>query len=290
MTKGVGIGTAILGEATGELLKPGMTKKDLEELESRGLSDGPDPFGDVFRQSESGRVAMDRLPSSRSLSAGESEPGPEVATPAEGCEAASADPTFEHLDEHSFDGVAAAALDFPYAAAQNPSGSFSVDFWARPRGGSGYRSPLASRDMPARGYTFFITPQGRWAFWAGLPEKNEWTKVDGPCVREGEWQRITGVYAAASRSLRLLVDGAEYARRRPATPVEPNMQRPLRLGAGATEGAVKFPFSGDVSRLRVYACALSEPLPENAADSDEPPATVIDDGYEIDEPPLKRPR
>jgi hypothetical protein len=49
MTKGVGIGTEMLGEATGELMKPGMTRAQLEELEKTPLS-GPDPFGDVFRE------------------------------------------------------------------------------------------------------------------------------------------------------------------------------------------------------------------------------------------------
>lgn len=50
MTKGVGIGTQIFGEATGELMKPGMTKADLEALEKRGPQQGPDPFGEIFAE------------------------------------------------------------------------------------------------------------------------------------------------------------------------------------------------------------------------------------------------
>lgn len=54
MTKGLGIGTAILGEATGELMKPGLTKSDLERIEKEGPAlGGPDPFGDLFRESKS---------------------------------------------------------------------------------------------------------------------------------------------------------------------------------------------------------------------------------------------
>lgn len=52
MTKGVGVGTKLLGEiGTGdsELVKPGMTRADLAAIETRGFS-GPDPFGDVFNE------------------------------------------------------------------------------------------------------------------------------------------------------------------------------------------------------------------------------------------------
>lgn len=53
MTKGIGVGTALLGEATGDLVKPGMTKAQYEEIQTRGVSDGPDPFGDIFRERSS---------------------------------------------------------------------------------------------------------------------------------------------------------------------------------------------------------------------------------------------
>jgi len=59
MTKGMGIGTEMFGEATGELIKPGVTKKDLEEIEKRGVPDGPDPFGEVFRESKEDVLASE---------------------------------------------------------------------------------------------------------------------------------------------------------------------------------------------------------------------------------------
>jgi len=189
-------------------------------------------------------------------------------------------------EESSFDGTPAAALDLPHSAAQNPARSFSVDFWVRARGGSGYRSPLSSRDFPPpRGYAFFLTPAGRWAFWAGMPESDEWLKVEGPPAREGEWQRLTGAYSASLRSVRFFVDGVKVAAKplltSTATAFEPNARRPLRLGAGATEGAAKFAFRGDVRSIRVYGAALEEPLPEPLADGQ------LDVGGE---PPEKRRR
>lgn len=40
------------GKDGDELVKPGMTKRDLEEIEKRGVGDGPDPFGDVFNNTD----------------------------------------------------------------------------------------------------------------------------------------------------------------------------------------------------------------------------------------------
>lgn len=50
MTKGVGVNTEMFGETSGDLVKPGMTRRDMDEIERRGIPDGPDPFGDVFKE------------------------------------------------------------------------------------------------------------------------------------------------------------------------------------------------------------------------------------------------
>lgn len=52
MTKGLGVNTDIFGHCTGELMKPGMTKSDLEALEKKGFLDGPDPFGEIFAEKQ----------------------------------------------------------------------------------------------------------------------------------------------------------------------------------------------------------------------------------------------
>lgn len=49
MTKGLGIGDEMLGKATGELMKPGLTKADLERIKNSTMT-GPDPFGDFFAE------------------------------------------------------------------------------------------------------------------------------------------------------------------------------------------------------------------------------------------------
>jgi hypothetical protein len=48
-TRGIGINEEIFGETRGDLMKPGLTKADMERLE-KAVPTGPDPFGDVFRE------------------------------------------------------------------------------------------------------------------------------------------------------------------------------------------------------------------------------------------------
>jgi len=293
MTKGVGIGTSILGEATGELLKPGLTKTALEEIERRGRKDmdKEDPFGDVFSQSRSGRAALDRLEEHDSTKPAVPPVALEPADVGEEDETDPPEPLFVRDELLSFDGTAAAVADMPYVEEHSPAGSFSVDFWTLPRGeGAGYRSPLTSRDCPPpRGYAFFITPKGMWSFWVGLPESKEWLKVEGPTARQGKWQRLTGAYCHRARTVRLFVDGKlvghKPALASTATAYEPNTRRPLRLGAGASEGVPKFTFQGDVRGVRVYGKSLREPLPAGAPPVD---GAEDDDGESL--PPAKRRR
>lgn len=269
--KGLGIGTSMFGEATGELLKPGLTKSDLAELERRtragGSGDGEnDPFGDVFREKVGNRWTVSacgplrKAEAESSAHAGSGDAVGELVSPEEDQE-----PVFTRDGVECFDGVAP-PTDIPFDEAFNPLGSFSVDFLVCPRGVGGYRSPLTSRDCPPpRGYAFFLLPSGRRSFWVGLPESKEWLKVDGPEAREGEWQRLTGVFCVSSRSARFFVDGALAASRGVSSAGATfggNTRRPMRLGGGATEGdATKFAFVGDVGDVRVYRCALATPLP-----------------------------
>lgn len=51
MTRGIGVNKEIFGETKGDLMKPGMTKADLERIEKQ-IATGPDPFGDVFNEAK----------------------------------------------------------------------------------------------------------------------------------------------------------------------------------------------------------------------------------------------
>jgi len=286
MTKGLGIGTTMFGEATGELLKPGLTKSRLEEIERQAPDKVEhDPFGQVFCESSAGRAAVENLDR---LDGDHERTNPsasdKIEESADDCQNTGGpdSPLFEHPDLVTCDGTAWACEEIPFLKEANPAGSFSVDFWVKPDDGKGYRSPLTSRDVsPPRGYAFFITNKGLWAFWVGLPAANEWLKAEGPLAKIGQWQRITGTYCPDARSARLFVDGEKVASA--TAPIfgskkvmfEPNGSRPMRLGAGATEDRPKFAFAGKINGVRIYGCSLTGSLPEwsspcNSEDEERP--------------------
>lgn len=266
MTKGFGIGTEMFGESKGDLVKPGMTQRDFDELRQRGPARGGDPFAEVFNESMGGgaRLAVGDAGSPGTARKSRQLTEDEV-------------PSFSHDEEIHFDGTGGNVVEHPFSKEQNPSGSFTVDFMARSSEGAGYRSPVCSRDMPPpSGYIFFLTPLNRWVFWLGLPEANAWLKIEGPEAREGEWQRITGTYDIETCTAELYVDGERVATKHTTNAkatYRANRRAPLRIGAGCTDGVgvSKFFFAGDVSSVRVYDDVLA-PLEETA------------------EPPLKRQR
>lgn len=270
MTKGCGVNKDFFGEVKGDLVKPGMTQRDLEAIEAkRDVDFGADPFADVFAEAKGGgaRLSSGTLPPRASPS-----PAPEE-TVDEAVEA----PVFEFLKESTFDGTEASVASLPQGAEQKPSGSFSVDFWVRlAEEGSGYRSPLGCREMPPpRGWIFFVTPGGQWAFWLGLGAANAWLKLEGPDALAGEWQRVTGTYQASSRTAQLFVDGEIVASKlavagSASASFSVATAAPLRLGGGGTEGSAKFLFKGSVRGVRVYARALGDPLPDDFLEEPEP--------------------
>merc|ERR1719161_2730206 len=48
MTRGVGVNKEFFGETKGDLVKPGMTKADLERIESSDRAEGPAELDDFF--------------------------------------------------------------------------------------------------------------------------------------------------------------------------------------------------------------------------------------------------
>lgn len=170
---------------------------------------------------------------------------------------------FEHSGEWAFDGKDMSHKDITWDRKQNPEDSFSVDFWVRSTGGGrGFQCPLSSREMPPpRGYCFFVGPQGNWMFWIGLPDSNEWLKLEGPAVKHSQWQRLMGTYCHATRFAKFHVDGLQVATKPvPASArsgFQANQRNPLRLGAGANESKPQHFFHGDVRGISVYNRVLS---------------------------------
>lgn len=154
-----------------------------------------------------------------------------------------------------FDGASGAEVDVPYAPDLNPA-QFTIECWARATGGAGtWRSPLTSRDgslnAPLSGYLFYAGANDHWQFWIGTGG-SAWQILPGPSVVLGQWTFLVGTYDGTNQSF--YVDGQMVG----TVPVSfrPNVQRPLRMGAGATEGTSDFHFIGGLDEVVLYDHAL----------------------------------
>ncbi|PYI85813.1 MAG: hypothetical protein DME26_10145 [Verrucomicrobia bacterium] len=151
--------------------------------------------------------------------------------------------------------AAQAKIDVPFAAALNTA-LFTIEAWARASSsGSGYRSPLASRDdSPQKGFIFYAEPGNTWQFWTGTGVQVGWGVVRGPAVNLDLWDHLIGTFDGTNKIFYVngVLVGANQAR------FTPNGARPLRLGASATESALgDFFFNGDVDEVAVYNKVLS---------------------------------
>ena len=147
-------------------------------------------------------------------------------------------------------------IDVAYTADLNPA-SFTVECWAKVMGGANtYRAPVTSRDDgPARGYIFYAESNNRWGFWTGRSAAVGWNTLSGPGVAIGEWQHLVGTYDAATQVKRFYVNGSLMGT--VTDGVRLNTARPLRIGAGSTEGNGNYWFNGTVDEVAVYDTALS---------------------------------
>jgi len=153
-----------------------------------------------------------------------------------------------------FDG-ATAKVEVPHTAALNGA-HYTVECWAKVTGGAGsHRSPLTSRaDSPQRGYIFYATPDDTWQHWTGQGTSAGWDIIAGPAVVYDAWTYLVATYDGTTR--RFFVDGNEVGTS--TNPFAPNNDRPLRIGAGATDNPDGlFWFYGDVDEVAVYPTALT---------------------------------
>lgn len=146
-------------------------------------------------------------------------------------------------------------IDVPYSSALNPN-TYSFETWARiaPGSGTGYRSPMTSRNgSPQEGYIFYAEG-GQWQYWTGPG----WHVVDAPVgsAVEGEWAHLVGTYDAGTQQKDFYLNGHRVASVSGVT-ANPNSAQPLRFGAGATEGSGAYFFRGDVDEPAVYGSVLS---------------------------------
>ena len=145
-------------------------------------------------------------------------------------------------------------IDVPYSASLNPP-VFTVAFWANVTGGSGtYRSPLTNRkSVPQAGYMFYAGVNDLWQFRIG--NGSAWNVLTAGPMVNNTWIHLAATYDGTTACL--YTNGSLAVTANVA--IQLNDTFPLRIGAGATEGAGGYWFPGLVDDVRVYRVALDAP-------------------------------
>ncbi len=149
-------------------------------------------------------------------------------------------------------------VDVPYSASLNPSGPFTVEFWAKPAATpTTYICPLSAitwGTSSRRGWLFYENASGQWEFRLGRNSATYIATAIGGTVQVGVWQHIVGVYDGVNAQL--FVNGTSVASVGISAAFVPNASSPLRLGATGN-GIGSFFYNGDLDEVAFHNRALT---------------------------------
>lgn len=148
-------------------------------------------------------------------------------------------------------------IDVPYNAAFNPSGAFTVEFWAMITNNPGLMAPLQSRGSgAANGYLFFANNgDNKWWFrtYTGTTRANV---ISTNTIVLNQWTHVVGVRDANGAN-HLYINGAE-ANAPTVGGYTPQTTSPLRIGAGANESfSGSWYWPGYLDEVAFYPTGLS---------------------------------
>lgn len=144
-------------------------------------------------------------------------------------------------------------VEIPYSSALNTS-EFTTSFWVKVEGGQGHRSPLTSRDgYPQQGYFIYANPDNKWEFIVG--KGNGWDSIVGPNLVLNTWTHLAATLKG--NQIKLYINGKLEAEKTVSNYVL-NTARPLRIGAGSTEGGPSYLFTGQIDQVQIWNKARSE--------------------------------
>ncbi len=178
-------------------------------------------------------------------------------TATNGAEDASSISSVEFANTTPFPGY---ALDFdgvddyvevPFSADLNPT-TFTLEAWAHVTGGENtYRSVVTSRNN-AIGYLIYANADNNWEFTAG--NGSTWVSIIGPPVVLNEWVHVA--LSVDNSTSTGYINGVMVG----SLPIAyvPNTSQPLRIGAGATEGAALFHFPGIIDEVKIWSSVKTD--------------------------------
>jgi hypothetical protein len=165
----------------------------------------------------------------------------------------------------SIDGRTGGQVVVPVSPVYNPSGPFTVEFWARPESnGGGTQTAVismvngqnAANGNDRSGWQVYHNG-GSWLFRLGSDYADGVTSYHttleaAGTVGEGVWQHVVAVYTPTLISL--YVNGELVASDAPVQPILPNLLAPLILG---DRGYTGWDYTGDLDEMAIYPSALS---------------------------------
>jgi hypothetical protein len=138
---------------------------------------------------------------------------------------------------YSFDGVND-YIEVPYSSDIN-SPAFSYSIWVQATAlNSNIESPVTSRNgSPSSGFMFYKWSDNTWRAQSG--PGSGWSTIEGAGVEAGKWMNLTFTYSQGNSSL--FHDGVLWDSQPISISINPS--KPLRFGAGTTEGTPQFFFN-----------------------------------------------
>ena len=154
----------------------------------------------------------------------------------------------------------------PYNTALNPSGPFTVEFWANLTNASaGAKSGVVSRYITVaggptaqRGYLFFANNGNTtWQFrvYNGAGSTTI-TDAGVGTIAANTWYHVVGVYDGANISI--YVNGVKTSTTTGTVVYVPNTNSPTRIGAGTPETAPSLFFPGQLDNVAIYNSVLPD--------------------------------
>jgi len=159
-----------------------------------------------------------------------------------------------------------------YVAEVNPA-QFTIECWTRVDDRTSYHSPLTSRDTAGglEGYLFYAYSNNTWRYFTATGAS--WPSVVGPQVVEGQWVHLAGTYDSTTGGLEFYMNGNLVGTGTGG--YTPNDSRPLRIGAGGTEGSGAYWMDGNVDNVAVFSSPLGEQSIANHYNSVSPYASTV---------------
>ncbi|MEQ8546343.1 MAG: LamG-like jellyroll fold domain-containing protein, partial [Cyclobacteriaceae bacterium] len=144
----------------------------------------------------------------------------------------------------SFDGTTG-YVEVDYSSELNQS-QFTVEAWVKVTGGQGnWRSVVASRGV-FLGYVIQANNLNEWEFLVG--SGTTWVALAGPTLALDTWTHVA--MTVSGGNITGYVDGVSVGSAAVSYALNPS--NPLRIGAGATEGAANFFLPGEIDEVKIW--------------------------------------